>query len=79
MNDRIDLHIEVPAVEYRDIASTKPEENSVAIRERVSQARERQRDRFLSDAKIKCIRLRARLLRDRTRGWGRARSSSIAS
>jgi len=24
--DRIDLHIEVPAVEYRDISSTRPEE-----------------------------------------------------
>jgi magnesium chelatase family protein len=26
--DRIDLHIEVPAVEYRDIASTRAEEAS---------------------------------------------------
>jgi len=30
--DRIDLHIEVPAVEYRDISSTRAEENSVLIR-----------------------------------------------
>jgi magnesium chelatase family protein len=29
--DRIDLHIEVPAVEYRDIASTRAEEGSAAI------------------------------------------------
>ena len=31
--DRIDLHIEVPAVEYRDIASTKVEESSVPMSE----------------------------------------------
>src|SRR5438477_8180759 len=29
--DRIDLHIEVPAVEYRDISSTRAEEGSAAI------------------------------------------------
>jgi magnesium chelatase family protein len=52
--DRIDLHIEVPAVEYRDISSNRAEENSVAIRERVGLARERQRARFRSDTKINC-------------------------
>jgi len=52
--DRIDLHIEVPAVEYRDISSTKQEENSEAIRERVEQARERQRARVHRDVKINC-------------------------
>ena len=52
--DRIDLHIEVPAVEYRDIASTKVEEGSAAIRERVGRAREQQLARFCSDTKINC-------------------------
>lgn len=52
--DRIDLHIEVPAVEYRDISSTRLEEDSAAIRERVACARERQRIRFCSDKKINC-------------------------
>ena len=52
--DRIDLHIEVPAVEYRDIASTKVEEGSAAIRERVGRAREQQRARFRSDKKVNC-------------------------
>jgi magnesium chelatase family protein len=52
--DRIDLHIEVPAVEYRDISSTKVEEGSAAIRERVGRARERQRARFRSDKKVNC-------------------------
>ena len=52
--DRIDLHIEVPSVEYRDIASERAEEHSVAIRARVGQARERQRARFRADKKITC-------------------------
>ena len=52
--DRIDLHIEVPAVEYRDISSTRAEENSAAIRERVVAARERQQARFRSAANTNC-------------------------
>ncbi|HEV2806298.1 MAG TPA: ATP-binding protein [Chthoniobacterales bacterium] len=52
--DRIDLHIEVPAVEYRDISSTRTEEPSSAIRERVQRARETQRARFHSDPKVNC-------------------------
>jgi magnesium chelatase family protein len=52
--DRIDLHIEVPAVEYLDISSTRVEEGSAAIRERVGRARERQRARFRSDKKVNC-------------------------
>ncbi len=52
--DRIDLHIEVPAVEYKDISSTRVEESSTAIRERVVHARERQQARFKADAKTNC-------------------------
>ncbi len=52
--DRIDLHIEVPAVEYRDVASDRLEESSAAIRERVGCAREHQRHRFQRDAKTSC-------------------------
>jgi len=52
--DRIDLHFEVPAVEYRDISSTRAEEDSAAIRDRVGRARERQQDRFRSDKKVNC-------------------------
>src|SRR5467141_2729596 len=44
--DRIDLHIEVPAVEYRDVASERAEESSTAIRGRVMRGRERQLERF---------------------------------
>ena len=52
--DRIDLHIEVPSVEYRDIASERAEERSSAIRERIDRARERQQVRFCSDKRTTC-------------------------
>src|ERR1700724_58570 len=52
--DRIDLHIEVPAVEYRDVASERAEESSAAIPQRVSRARCVQQKRFRGDAKVNC-------------------------
>src|SRR5689334_12480983 len=52
--DRIDLHIEVPAVEYRDVSSERAEESSVAIRERVARSRMIQQERFKNDAKMTC-------------------------
>ncbi|RKY04318.1 hypothetical protein DRP77_04190 [Candidatus Poribacteria bacterium] len=44
--DRIDIHVEVPAVKYSDLASDRPGESSERIRERVQRAREIQRERF---------------------------------
>jgi magnesium chelatase family protein len=52
--DRIDLHIEVPSVEYRDISSERAEESSGIIRERVAAARKRQQIRFANDRKTNC-------------------------
>src|SRR5438552_1868946 len=52
--DRIDLHIEVPAVEYRDVASERAEETSAMIRERVIRTRQRQQERFRGDGKVNC-------------------------
>ncbi|MEY2538369.1 MAG: magnesium chelatase family protein [Verrucomicrobiota bacterium] len=52
--DRIDLHIEVPAVEYRDVASDRIEESSSAIRERISHTRQRQQERFSKDKRTNC-------------------------
>ena len=52
--DRIDLHIEVPAVKFRDIASEQTGEMSAQIRERVVAARRRQQERFKSKPKITC-------------------------
>lgn len=44
--DRIDLHIEVPALKWKEISGTEPSESSEAIRERISRAREIQQKRF---------------------------------
>jgi magnesium chelatase family protein len=47
--DRIDIHIEVPAVQYRELRSGAASEGSAEIRARVIAARERQNQRFLKD------------------------------
>ena len=44
--DRIDIHIEVPAVKYEDLARRMPAESSAAVRARVEAAREIQRTRY---------------------------------
>ncbi len=44
--DRIDIHLQVPAVAYRDLAGDSAEEPSARIRERVEAARRIQRERF---------------------------------
>jgi magnesium chelatase family protein len=44
--DRIDIHLEVPTVPYRDLVGADPEEPSAIIRQRVELARVRQRERF---------------------------------
>ena len=44
--DRIDLHIEVPAVAFEELSSSKREEPSAQIRQRVNAARSLQRQRL---------------------------------
>lgn len=44
--DRIDLQLEVPRVEYRDLAGREEGESSAEIKKRVQRARERQRRRL---------------------------------
>ena len=46
MLDRIDLHVEVPPVDYNALSSDSLEENSAQIKERVNKAREIQRKRY---------------------------------
>lgn len=50
--DRIDIHIEVPAVKYKELSSQAKSESSDEIRERVSKARKIQSQRFLSTKHI---------------------------
>ena len=47
--DRIDIHIEVPAIKFGEIASVTPGEPSSNIRERVTRARSIQLERFKND------------------------------
>ena len=46
--DRIDIHIEVPQVKYRELSDTKNAESSKIIRQRVENTREIQQERFKS-------------------------------
>ncbi|MGH8068338.1 MAG: YifB family Mg chelatase-like AAA ATPase [Candidatus Entotheonellia bacterium] len=47
--DRIDLHVDVPPVQYRDLASASPEELSAQIQTRVNAARHLQQQRYTAD------------------------------
>ena len=52
--DRIDLHIEVPAVKFREMTSEKTGETSAEIRARVMAARTRQQQRFAGKPRVTC-------------------------
>jgi magnesium chelatase family protein len=51
--DRIDIHVEVPRVDYEKLSDKKQAETSETIRKRVQAARERQLERF-KGTKLKC-------------------------
>ena len=51
--DRIDIHVEVPAVTYEKLTEESAERESVRIRERVSRARITQRARFVKTAVVR--------------------------
>ncbi|MEK7077917.1 MAG: YifB family Mg chelatase-like AAA ATPase [Patescibacteria group bacterium] len=66
--DRIDLHVEVPRVQYEKLSSEAVAECSAKIRERVEQARQTQKERFKNfgfatngEMKLKDIKLFCRL------------------
>ncbi|HXE41572.1 MAG TPA: ATP-binding protein, partial [Candidatus Baltobacteraceae bacterium] len=52
--DRIDLHVEVPQVKFREMSGDKNGESSAEIRERVIAARNIQHKRFAHKPKITC-------------------------
>ena len=61
--DRIDIHIEVPQVKYRELTETQDAESSQAIRQRVENSRLIQRER-LKSTKIFCnAQIQGRLVR----------------
>src|SRR5271170_1393316 len=49
--DRIDIHIEVPAVKYKELRAPASSEDSAAVRARVVAARDRQLARYASEKK----------------------------
>ena len=46
MLDRLDIHVEVPPVDYKSLSGVSNEESSAAIRERVNKARAVQQERY---------------------------------
>jgi magnesium chelatase family protein len=56
--DRIDLHVEAPAVAFDELRSTESAEPSAAIRERIVRVRDIQQERFGTGGKV---RLNARM------------------
>ena len=52
--DRIDLHVEVPAVKFREISNAAAGESSAQIRDRVVVARRLQQQRFSNRKQVTC-------------------------
>jgi magnesium chelatase family protein len=52
--DRIDLHVEVPQVKFREISSERTGEDSATIRQRVVKARQIQQARFAHKRSVTC-------------------------
>ena len=62
--DRIDIHIEVPAVRYKELTDRREGETSAAIRERVNAARQVQLQRFSGRGIFCNAQMRAREVRE---------------
>jgi len=61
--DRIDIHIEVPAVKYRELADRGESESSAEIAARVARSREVQKERF-QGSRVRCnAQMSARMIR----------------
>lgn len=60
--DRIDIHIEVPAVKYEDLEKLAAGDTSAVIKERVNKARKIQHDRYQNDGITSNAQLTAAML-----------------
>lgn len=67
--DRIDIHIDVPAVKFRELRGETPPEtdSSAVIRDRVIRARERQQQRFAGEKIFSNAAMTPRLIRSHCR------------
>jgi magnesium chelatase family protein len=61
--DRIDIHIDVPAVKFKELASDTPAESSAEIRDRVVRARRVQLERFPTERIFCNAQMSPRLIR----------------
>ena len=61
--DRIDIHIEVPAVQYKELRAGAASEGSAEIRARVMAARDRQHQRFAKDGIFTNAQMQTRQIR----------------
>ncbi|HAV13473.1 MAG TPA: magnesium chelatase, partial [Opitutae bacterium] len=66
--DRIDLHIEAPALRIKELRDTQPGESSATIRARCEQARLQQKERF-SDTSVPSERCNARMSHSQIRKY----------
>jgi len=65
MMDRIDIHIEVPAVNFKELSSDACGEKSIVIRERINRARQMQLDRFRELDGVYCnAHMESQMIRD---------------
>jgi magnesium chelatase family protein len=72
--DRIDLHVEVPAVPFRDLAADERGEESASVRERVMRARARQVERYQGSRAHNNAQLRTNQIRKHCRIDGPGRT-----
>jgi magnesium chelatase family protein len=61
--DRIDIHIDVPAVRYKELRGPAAAEDSATVRARVTRARERQLERFRGQKIFANAQMPSRLVR----------------
>jgi len=61
--DRIDIHIDVPAVRYKELRGPAPGESSSDVRARVAAARQRQLERFQGEKFYANAQMASRLIR----------------
>ncbi|MBI5145175.1 MAG: YifB family Mg chelatase-like AAA ATPase [Candidatus Omnitrophica bacterium] len=61
--DRIDIHIEIPAIKYKELTDTKDAEVSSVIKERVEKAHSLQRVRFKEDRIFYNAQMNTRLIK----------------
>ncbi|MFH0912660.1 MAG: YifB family Mg chelatase-like AAA ATPase [Candidatus Omnitrophota bacterium] len=61
--DRIDIHIELPAIKYKELTETKEAESSAVIKARVEKAREVQRERFKNESIFNNAQMNTKLIK----------------